>query len=64
MGTYGNKYSVNRQWCLESIHTILSIESIHTLLFSQKYVDWLNSEKGVDRLKTSLTVHTVGLPFG
>ena len=28
-------YSVNRQWCLDSIHILLRIESIHTLLLSQ-----------------------------
>ena len=55
-------YSVDRQWRLESIHTLLLSRSI-PLDLSRSIPFWVDpypfEKKGVDRLKTSLTVHTV-----
>ena len=59
-------YSVDRQWRLESIHTLLLSGSI-PLDLSQSIPFWVDphpfEKKGVDRLKTSLTVHTVYIFF-
>ena len=55
-------YSVDRQWRLESIHTLLLSRSI-PLDLSRSIPFWVDPHpfemKGVDRLKTSLMVHTV-----
>ena len=55
-------YSVDRLWCLESIHTLLLSRSI-PLDLSRSTPFWVDphpfEKKGVDWLKTSLTVHTV-----
>ena len=57
-----NTYSVDRQWRLESIHTLLLSRSI-PLDLSRSIPFWVDphpfEKRGVDRLKTSLTVHTV-----
>ena len=56
------RYSVDRQWRLESIHTLLLSWSI-PLDLSRSIPFWVDphpfEKKGLDRLKTSLTVHTV-----
>ena len=55
-------YSVDRQWRLELIHTLLLSRSI-PLDLSRSIPFWVDphpfEKKGVDRLKMSLTVHTV-----